>query len=464
MKHLITGVCATLISLVGFGTIAFAQSASAPVTQPDDTVISPRDRAFIASKMYASIPIYFAHSQTIPDFDLEASYQKFLDAAFKAPGRYEFDLACMEFMAQLHNGHSGFSDPWLYQKHGTPLGFSVMHVENQWVVTGSRLSGLDKGDILETLDEKTIEEVFQENKKYLQVSSDWAARTEFFRQVFLFPERFNLTIQGGKKVVIIRTPTPATPTSSAPVTPVGEGPKTTGKWISENRIAYVEIPSFDNPRFEQGALELVNQYKNAETLIVDLRGNGGGNTPVRLIDALMDRPYRGASTATPIGVALWRVRADYFDQISKDPKTPRDSDYGYLETMKDLSRDAMFFQPSPLQKPEKPVFTGKLIVLINRNVGSAAEDFCIPFKDNHRATIVGEPSYGSTGQPYYYSFPNGMSFRVSSKRDSFPDGSPFEGVGIVPDVAVVRTIDAVRSGEDMVLKKALEIAERDKKQ
>ena len=109
--------------------VAVAQTP--PVAQADDTVISPRERAFIASKMYSAIPVYFAHLQTVPDFDLEASYSVFLDAAFQAPGRYEFDLACMEFMAQLHNGHSGFYDPWLYQTHGKPLGFSVMYIENQ---------------------------------------------------------------------------------------------------------------------------------------------------------------------------------------------------------------------------------------------------------------------------------------------------------------------------------------------
>ena len=312
---------------------------------------------------------------------------------------------------------------------------------------------------METLNEKTVEAVFQEKKKYLQVSSEWGARTQFFRQTYLFPERFHLTTQGGEKIEVTRMP-PATPASSAPES---EEPKTKGKWLTENRIAYIEIPSFDGSPFEEGALELVNQYKDAETLIVDLRGNGGGSTPNRLTDALMDRPYRWASTATPIGVALWKVRANYFDQISKDPKTPQDPDFGYLQTMKELSQNTMFLQPSLPQQPEKPVFKGKIVILINRYVGSAAEDFCIPFKDNHRATIVGEPSFGSTGQPYYYSFPNGMSFRVSSKRDSFPDGSPFEGVGIVPDIAIVRTIDSVRSGEDVVLKKAIKIAEEEKK-
>jgi len=72
---------------------------------------------------------------------------------------------------------------------------------------------------------------------------------------------------------------------------------------------------------------------------------------------------------------------------------------------------------------------GRLIVLIDGGCASASEYFVLPFKVSGRATIVGERTAGSTGQPYLYVFPNGISFRVSAKRVSFPDGSRFEGVG-----------------------------------
>ena len=52
------------------------------------------------------------------------------------------------------------------------------------------------------------------------------------------------------------------------------------------------------------------------------------------------------------------------------------------------------------------------------------------------------------------------SFRVSAKRDSFPDGSPFEGVGIVPDIEIPVTLAALKSGKDPILEKALEAAKQ----
>lgn len=51
-----------------------------------------------------------------------------------------------------------------------------------------------------------------------------------------------------------------------------------------------------------------------------------------------------------------------------------------------------------------------------------------------------------------------MSFRISTKRAYFPDGSLFEGVGIAPDIYVAPTREDMYENRDPVLEKALEIA------
>jgi C-terminal processing protease CtpA/Prc len=47
---------------------------------------------------------------------------------------------------------------------------------------------------------------------------------------------------------------------------------------------------------------------------------------------------------------------------------------------------------------------------------------------------------------------------IGSVRYRFPDGAPFEGVGITPDVPVEPRIADVRDDKDPVLRKAEEIA------
>ena len=100
----------------------------------------------------------------------------------------------------------------------------------------------------------------------------------------------------------------------------------------------------------------------------------------------------------------------------------------------------------PSEKPEA-VYSGELFILTDGDCTSACEDFVMPFKDNERAKIVGGTTFGSSGQPYVHRFENGMTFRISAKREYFPDGSDIEKVGIKPDVEVEPKPADLRSRE-----------------
>jgi carboxyl-terminal processing protease len=92
-----------------------------------------------------------------------------------------------------------------------------------------------------------------------------------------------------------------------------------------------------------------------------------------------------------------------------------------------------------------------LFLLVDRFCGSACEDFVMPFKDTGRGVLVGETTQGSSGNPYRADLGDGISVAVGAKRYRFPDGQPFEGVGIAPDVLVERRISSIAAGRDDVL-------------
>ena len=71
----------------------------------------------------------------------------------------------------------------------------------------------------------------------------------------------------------------------------------------------------------------------------------------------------------------------------------------------------------------------------------------------------GNATQGSSGQPYFLNLGNGMSLMVGKTRHSFPDGSPFEGVGIKPTIRVELRLTDVRNGIDPVLQRARDVAE-----
>ena len=101
------------------------------------------------------------------------------------------------------------------------------------------------------------------------------------------------------------------------------------------------------------------------------------------------------------------------------------------------------------------------MILIGNETFSAAEDFVVPLHAAKRAIIVGQRSGGSTGQPLRFSFLDGkISGRVCTKRDTYPDGREFVGVGIIPDVEVHLTADEIIADRDVVLEKGIEVLKK----
>jgi carboxyl-terminal processing protease len=401
-------------SCVTFFLLLFCAGTIYP--QPADAgKIGLNERAWIASKLYSSVQYYFAHWQVIPDFDLDAAYKKYLEQILTTDDRAMFDLASMEFLAQLRNGHTRFQDRWLKETHGYPLGFFLARLEGKWVVTQSRVDGLAPGDVVQSIDEIATDEFFAQKRKYIGASSEAAQQRALFFMPYLFPETFLLRIGNGKMLTINRKEQKLQLAS----------PRVLEGRILDAGIAYLRIPSFSNPQDEEKAVEFVKQHSQAKRLIIDVCGNGGGSTPGRLIRALMDRSYRD-----------WTL-------LSAQP-------IGMMEAAGYFNRSGLLVQGN-LVKPQEPLYTGEVVIITDGDCASACEDFVMPPKVSGRARVVGQATYGSSGTPYVFDFGNGMSFFVGSKRMFFPDGSPFEGVGITPDVKIEPSVEDIRSGRDVVL-------------
>jgi carboxyl-terminal processing protease len=53
-----------------------------------------------------------------------------------------------------------------------------------------------------------------------------------------------------------------------------------------------------------------------------------------------------------------------------------------------------------------------------------------------------------------FQLPKGLIARVCAKRDTYPDGRDFMGVGVKPDIYVKKTVDDLKNGIDVELKAA----------
>ena len=196
-------------------------------------------------------------------------------------------------------------------------------------------------------------------------------------------------------------------------------------------IGYLTINNFeDNKIIKQFDSLYTTEIAKTKGLVIDIRYNGGGDGGIgfNILKRLTDKPFLSS-------------QAKILKYISRPDEEAIWDDRGH-----------------GTWSPNGKIFYNKpVIVLVGPRTFSAAEDFTVAFDYMKRGKLVGMPTGGSTGQPVPFSLPGGGSARVCGKRDTYPDGKEFVGIGIMPDVTVKKTIKDLWNGKDAAKDKALEI-------
>jgi C-terminal processing protease CtpA/Prc len=197
-------------------------------------------------------------------------------------------------------------------------------------------------------------------------------------------------------------------------------------------IAYVTLNSFASEVVVSEFDSVFASIENAAALIIDLRDNHGGNSSYGY--EILGRLAAERFSTTP-----WRSRR-------------------YVPTFRAWGMPPSWYRRagSSREPGGDRCYEGPVILLVGPQTASAAEDFCVVFRGMERGTIVGEPTYGSTGQPLIFRLPGGGSGYVCAKHDTYPDGTEYVGVGVQPDIVVSPTVADIRVGRDPVLDRALD--------
>ena len=400
-----------------------------PVAPTGDTLTLAR-RLAIAERVHEVTRDRFAHWEAVRELDLDTLWSRYRLRVEVSSSRVAFDDATTRYFAALRNGHTWFVDDSLERRAGL-LGFFAYPLDGHWTVMSSIVPGLVRGDEVIAFDGRPVDSLLPARRGVSFESSDRTMRDRLFSARSFFPARYTLTLADGRTIAVDRS-------TLHGLTP--PRPETAGRWLVSDSVAYLRIPSFADPRFELRALELVRAWAAAPVLVIDVRGNGGGSTPIGLLQALLLEPapsYLEASTLRTNPPTLL-------------PKHRGPAWNGHPGAPLRMS--------APQVVSAHGEYRGRLIVLADRSCASACEDFVMPLWASRRATIVGERTFGSSGQPVVVNLGDGMRFAVGAKREYFPDGSEFEGVGIPPTAAVAYTLEDVRAGRDAMLARALELA------
>ncbi|NOX83740.1 MAG: hypothetical protein GXP06_12300 [Alphaproteobacteria bacterium] len=179
--------------------------------------------------------------------------------------------------------------------------------------------------------------------------------------------------------------------------------------------------------------------KGADSLIIDLRENGGGAFAVRpLVGHVIDQPFDAG------GFVSQRWNAE-------NHHAPTASDMKAVEPWDGWSIRAFWadVQDAPVIRvrfaPVEPIFEGPVYVLTSKRTASAAELAADAFKISGRAKIIGETTAGQMLSQKIFDVPGGFQLSLPIADYYSAENGRIEGVGVAPDIETGAAMDIALS-------------------
>ncbi len=236
------------------------------------------------------------------------------------------------------------------------------------------------------------------------------------------------------------------------------------------RAGYLKIDTFVNYRQPVDPATIYEPIfaamaqEGRDTLILDLRENGGGSSDAAqgLAAYLIEESQQLKRSIQVATLDLSGVRQHLSSwepqALDPDPRAFITNDDGSY-TLRDgiVGETAVF-------TPEDNAFDGRLIVLTSNNNSSGSTNLLTILAQQERTTLIGEPTGGSAEGPtagiqFILTLPeSGIRarlpiFRYRNNVDQFE-----RGFGVSPDIAAPMTVAAFREARDPALERAQALA------
>lgn len=376
----------------------------------------------LALNRFWNIIEYWYPNRDVIGEDWDKVLSEFIPTIAEAKTSEQYQLVLMRLIARINDTHANL---WSSLQVRPPTGdcflpVNIRFIEGKPVVTAnlSQPTDLKVGDIITELDGKQVSKLIESWKPYYAASNEATKLRDMAR--FLGRGAcgdLSIKVQRDSSVVDIRTQ--RVKLDSGMQANLGWTHDLPGEafQILPGNVAYLKMSAVK----QADAPSYVKKAAATAGWIIDIRNYPSDFMVFALGELLIPK-------ATPF------VRF----------------------TIGDLSNPGAFYWGEPLSlEPQQPHYSGKLAILVDETTLSNAEYTAMAFRVAPGAVVIGSRTAGADGNVSPIPLPGGFQGMISGIGVFYPDKSPTQRIGIIPNLVVQPTLASIRAGKDEVLEAAI---------
>jgi hypothetical protein len=405
----------------------------------------------------------FPFWKCLGDLDWDSAYKEVLPRIIATNTIREYYLELCRFISLLRDGHTVVRFPEKVYLEAGHLPISIVLIGTKWCVVNSDTSlDIPLYDEILTINGVSVTEYISKNiYPYCWHEKEDSASWHINHLLPIVEYQKEIKIQTLSDLFCIKaTDREIKWKQNAGMKPKEKlieifSSKTHTISITDDNIAVISIQTFMEDDLGSEFFQNMPKIKNCNGYIIDIRDNAGGNSDNAdcVVQAFIEGEFTYSTDRRMVHVGPYKAwgKNQILDEIDQSnewcKKLYEICNRRYFE----CSSDKKMISECPF------TLTAPLIVLENERTCSAAEDMLICFDAVGRATIVGTPSYGSTGQPLTFDLPGGGEGRICTRWCTYPNGKEFINIGVLPHVKAELSLDDLKNGYDSVMDEGIEI-------
>jgi C-terminal processing protease CtpA/Prc len=394
---------------------------------PDMKYPSPEYRLLAAFRIWNIIHYFFPYKHLMGE-DWNAVLREFIPKFEQAKDALEYSLIAAQMMTHIHDSHAYVSGNIINEHFGTAYPpVRVRFIENSLLVTHlykesiAKSAGIEIGDIVLKVDGEDAKARLTRYAQYISASTPQSNM-----------DKASLGFMNGKDKSIVtltlrdranKIKEVKLPRNFEDFTTLYHRERS-GEIIKllPGNIGYADLD-----RLTIGMIDdMLERFKNTKAIIFDMRGYPNGVFWFLAPRLTEKQEVAAALLETPlVGSAFTAKSFESFFQI---------------------------MQPAP---PDKWIYKGKTVMLIDERAMSQSEHTGLFLQAANNTVFVGSRTSGANGEITNFSVPGGIGIGFSGQSARFTDGRQLQRLGLTPDVEIKPTIKGIQEGRDEILDGAI---------